>query len=278
MSWEKADERVLSLEEVFLSREFGQVHHAQQEVGRPDPTSGSVTAAGGDAEPLVPLVPTAAIGHVASIPWSRSRVVGAASGIAASLFVALGLVTGTGRPDKPGGVKGALTGIQAAAPVVRAAPVGGTPAAPLSAVAHSTAPLVSPTADSAVLPSPAPQTVHLASTPAPVAVPAPAPSAGPPPPAAPPHGPPPTPGPPHGPTHGPPPSAGSPHGPNAVVTSVGNVVGGVVSNLGTTLPHLPPVGGSLSVTGVVSAHATPPVGAPLGGRAPSADRSHSRSW
>jgi hypothetical protein len=83
MSQEKTTDRVIGLEELFLSQEFGQT------------LSGGTAPAG----PLVPLVPTAseAAGH-ASTTHRRRNAFAALSGTAAALLVALGLIGGPGRP------------------------------------------------------------------------------------------------------------------------------------------------------------------------------------
>jgi hypothetical protein len=83
MSQEKTTDRVIGLEELFLSQEFGQ-------------TPGGGTAPAG---PRVPLVPTAseAAGH-ASTTHRRRNAFAALSGTAAALLVALGLIGGPGRP------------------------------------------------------------------------------------------------------------------------------------------------------------------------------------
>jgi len=83
MSQETTTDRVISLEQLFLSQEFGQ-------------KPGGGTAPAG---PLVPLVPTAseAAGH-ASTTHRRRNAFAALSGTAAALLVALGLISGPGRP------------------------------------------------------------------------------------------------------------------------------------------------------------------------------------
>ena len=83
MSQEKPTDRVIGLEELFLSQEFGQ-----------NPSGGTAPAG-----PLVPLVPTAseATGH-ASTTHRRRNALAALSGTAAALLVVLGLIGGPGRP------------------------------------------------------------------------------------------------------------------------------------------------------------------------------------
>jgi hypothetical protein len=223
MSGEKADERVLSLEDLFLSGEFGRAHHEQPAAEQP-------------AEPVLPRAPRAkptAVGHGTTTHRRRSRAVAAASAIAAAFLLALGLVTDTGKgePDRSGGAKGSTTA-PVAAPPAPVPPVGGPLATPVSpTVALSAAPVVPATSDLAVRTS------------APVQVAAPAPALPPTP------APPPAPAP--APASGPLPSAGPPASGlgdlvaaateliDGVVTSAGDAGAGVVSNLGTTLPQLP---------------------------------------
>jgi hypothetical protein len=90
---EPVDERALSLEEVFLSREFGHAHPVEpvvdeQVVDQPDPAE----------EVEAPE-------HGRTTHRRRPRAAGGAGGLAAALIVALGLVTGTGKatPEKAGG-------------------------------------------------------------------------------------------------------------------------------------------------------------------------------
>ena len=82
MSQEKTTDRVIGLEELFLSQQFGQ-----------KPSGGTAPAG-----PLVPLVPTEAEapGHASSM-HRRRNAVAALSGTAAALLVALGLIGGPGR-------------------------------------------------------------------------------------------------------------------------------------------------------------------------------------
>jgi hypothetical protein len=83
MSQEKQSDQVIGLEELFLSREFGQ-----------EPSGGTAPAG-----PLVPLVLTASevAGH-ASTTHRRRNAFAALSGTAAALLVVLGLIGGPGRP------------------------------------------------------------------------------------------------------------------------------------------------------------------------------------
>jgi hypothetical protein len=83
MSQEKTTDRVISLEELFLSQEFGQ-----------QPGGGTAPAG-----PLVPLVPTEAEApRHASTTHRRRHAFAALSGTAAALLVGLGLIGGPGRP------------------------------------------------------------------------------------------------------------------------------------------------------------------------------------
>ena len=93
---QRVPERVMSLEDVFLSREFGRVP-------RPAPLAWSGFPGTRDVGPLVPSRPAPGPDrHASTTHRSRSRAMRAASGVAAALVVALGLVTSTGRESRTG--------------------------------------------------------------------------------------------------------------------------------------------------------------------------------
>jgi hypothetical protein len=122
MAEQLRDDPVISLEDIFLSRDFGQV------AAVPTP-----------AVSLVPLgaagaASTVAVGHRTTTHMRRTRAVGTASGITAALVFAVGLVAGSGRAGLSGGNGGSLsaTGTAPAGSVVPS-PAGTSPSSPASA-------------------------------------------------------------------------------------------------------------------------------------------------
>jgi hypothetical protein len=180
-------ERVMSLEDVFLSHEFGRVRRSASPTGSgfPGPR---------DAGPLVPPRPAPGPDrHASTTHRRRSRAMRAASGVAAALVVALGLVTSTGRVSRTGssdarsgsappsvGVRG---GSRAGAPSA-----GGEPTALSTAAAPSTTEsvpgspgrvadlTVSQRADPEQTPAGAPESPTAASGPTPTPTPSPSPN------------------------------------------------------------------------------------------------------
>ena len=90
---ERGPERVMSLEDVFLSREFGQIR------GLTPSTSAGLMGAAGLTPLVAPADPSDPRRH-ASTTHRRSRSVRAASGLAAALVVAMSLVVGPGRTGR----------------------------------------------------------------------------------------------------------------------------------------------------------------------------------
>ncbi|HWE66177.1 MAG TPA: hypothetical protein VG298_05990 [Acidimicrobiales bacterium] len=97
-------DNVMSLEDLFLSHEFGKTAVDASAAVREDTLFGGTTP----RAPLVPLAsaPTASIGrvtgHVSTTHIRRNRTIAAVSGIAAALLVAVGLITNTGKPTSSG--------------------------------------------------------------------------------------------------------------------------------------------------------------------------------
>jgi hypothetical protein len=98
MSEQYRAQTVVSLEEVFLSREFGQVQTAApaaRDSGHPFGPLGRV-------DPFGPTPGTRAADHGSTTHRRRHRVTGAVGGVAAAVLIAVALVAGTGRPHRPG--------------------------------------------------------------------------------------------------------------------------------------------------------------------------------
>jgi hypothetical protein len=114
-------DNVMSLEDLFLSHEFGKTAVDASAAVREDTLFGGTTP----RAPLVPLAsaPTASIGrvtgHVSTTHIRRNRTIAAVSGIAAALLVAVGLITNTGKPTSPK--------VTTAVPPVGNGPHGGQP-------------------------------------------------------------------------------------------------------------------------------------------------------
>jgi hypothetical protein len=100
MSEVKEYENVMTLEDLFLSHEFGKTA-----VATPSAVQEKTLFGGTPPRPLmVPRVvaPAAVGGHASTTHLRRNRMVATVSGVAAALLIAVGLVSGTGKAGKSG--------------------------------------------------------------------------------------------------------------------------------------------------------------------------------
>jgi hypothetical protein len=125
MSEVKEFENVTNLEDLFLSREFG-----KSDVGSPASLRDDTLFGGAPTRaPLVPRgVAPAVVGvHDTATHLRRNRMIATVSGVAAALLVAVGFVSGTGKPGKTGGQVSAIQPTTTTTPTGPTKTSGGQP-------------------------------------------------------------------------------------------------------------------------------------------------------
>jgi len=98
MSEQKTEHNVTSLEDLFLSQEFGKPRIGIDATGPESTLFGGVSPRG----PLVPMAGSTAVGHGSTTHLRRNRSFAAMSGAAAALLIAVGLAGSLGNTPKPG--------------------------------------------------------------------------------------------------------------------------------------------------------------------------------
>jgi hypothetical protein len=101
MSEVKQAENVMSLEDLFLSHEFGKQRVAVATPFPEDTLFGVATV----TAPLVPMVAAPMAGHLSTTHLRRNRMIAAASGVAAALLFGVAVFAQTGNSAKTGGVQ-----------------------------------------------------------------------------------------------------------------------------------------------------------------------------